>query len=440
MRARIEAAMRCEAVFCFTAGVLVHRTRFIDTSDANAYTARMHILISGSSIAGPALAYWLHTYGIDVTVVERAPSLRLGGYFVDIRGVALEVVARMGLREALRPLEADTLANAMVDARGRRFGRTDRGFGVIDPDDIEVRRGDLSRVLYDATRAVVDYRFADSIAAITPHATGVVVDFAGGTTETFDAVIGADGVHSRTRALAFGPESDFVRPMGTCMAVFTAPNHLGLDREQLLFTGLGRIASIKSSHDNRRLDLALFFDGAPDAFDARDVASQRRLVADAFGATGWEFPRFIEAMRSADDFYCDLTCQVRMDAFHAGRVALVGDAAYCPSPATGQGTSLALVGAYVLATELARHSEPVTAFRRYDAALRGFVQKNQDIALKIGTGMTPRTAFEVCARRVGMKLMPHVPGSQLVMKLAMRGIQHAARAFELPPPVPSIGK
>jgi 2-polyprenyl-6-methoxyphenol hydroxylase-like FAD-dependent oxidoreductase len=390
----------------------------------------MRILISGSSIAGPALAFWLQRYGIDVTVVERAPALRPGGYFIDIRGVALDVVERMGLREPLRALEANTLSNTMIDERGRRFGRTARGFGVIDPNDIEVRRGDLARVLHDATRGDVEYRFGGSIAAIEQQPKGVDVTFAGGARETYDAVVGADGVHSRTRALAFGPEETFVRPMGTCMAVFSAPNHLGLDREQLLFMSLGHVASIKSGEDNRRLDLALFFACETGAFDHRDVVSQRQRVADAFASSGWEFPRFIEAMWSADDFYSDLTCQVRMDAFHAGRVALVGDAAYCPSPATGQGTSLALVGAYVLAMEL-RANAPALAFERYHTVLRDFVRKNQDIALKLGGGIAPRSAFEVHTRRLGMKLMPHMPGSQLLMKMAMRGIHNAACALTL---------
>ncbi|APR76062.1 monooxygenase, FAD-binding protein [Minicystis rosea] len=393
----------------------------------------MHILISGASIAGPALGFWLGRYGIDVTVVERAPALREGGYCVDIRGAALDVIERMGLRDTLRPFEADTLSNAMIDERGRRFGRMPRGFGVIDEGDIEILRGDLARVLYEETRAHARYRFGDAIAALEPRADGVAVTFASGATETFDAVVGADGVHSRTRALAFGPEAEFVRPMGSAMAVFSAPNHLGLDREQLLFMGLGRIASIKSAYQNRTLMLAVFFT-APPAFDHRDVAAQRRLVADAYAGAGWEFPRLVEAMWTADDFYCDLTCQVRMDAFHRGRVALVGDAAYCPSPTNGQGSSLALVGAYVLATELARCGDPARAFERYDATMRDFVRRNQDIALKAGAGFAPQSSFEVRARRLGMKLMPYMPGSQLVMKLAMRQIRDAAYALELPAP------
>lgn len=392
----------------------------------------MHVLIVGASIAGPALAFWLLRSGHEVTVVERAPALREGGYCVDVRGVALEVVARMGLRETLRRFEADTQENAMVDERGRCFGKTARGFGVIDPTDIEIPRGDLARVLYDATRARARYRFADSLAALTPHAEGVEVRFTSGGQARFDLVIGADGVHSQVRALGFGNEPDSLHPMGSAMAVFTAPNHLGLTRQQLLYGGLRRIASIKSSNGDRNLQIAVFFSCSAAGFDHRDVAAQRRLVAAAFADSGWEFPRLLEAMWRADDFYCDLTCQVRLETLARGRVALVGDAAYCPSPLSGQGTSLALVGAYVLATALASTADPCAALRHYDELMRPFARQNQDIALRIARGFAPQTPFQVRLRRVAMQLLPRMPGSQLMMRLAMRGIRNAARALVLP--------
>ncbi len=395
----------------------------------------MKILIVGASIAGPALAFWLDRYGgHDVTVVERAPALREGGYCVDVRGAALEVVERMGLRDRLRPLEANTLSNAVVDREGRVFGRTKRGFGVIDPDDVEILRGELARVMVDATRANVRYRFGESVAALDQHATGVDVTFTNGSRETFDVVVGADGVHSRTRELAFGPEASFVHPLGSCMAIWSAPNHLGLDREQLLFQGVHQIASIKSTNDNERLYVAAFFKHDAAAFDHRDVVGQRRIVSDAFGDAGWEFPFLVEEMQLANDFYCDITCQVRMPSYSRGRVALVGDAAYCPSPLSGQGTSLALVGAYVLATALVRERSAADAFRAYDATMRTFVVKNQQIAERIGQGFAAESSFQLRLRQWAMSVMPHLPGSELVMKLAMRGVREAARSLVLPPP------
>ena len=395
------------------------------------------VLISGASIAGPALAYWLRRRGFHVTVVERAATLRAGGYAVDVRGPAIDVLARMGLREAVRPLETDTLSNSVVGADGRRFGRTERGFGVIDPGDIEIFRGDLARLLVDASRGgdgpAVIYRFGDSIASMREAYGRVSVVFESGERADYDAVIGADGVHSRTRALAFGEEAAFVRPMGSAMAIFTAPNHLALDREQLLFNGLGRIASVKSGDHNRELKLVLFFTTPAETFPLRDVDAQRRLVAEAYEGAGWEFPRFLEAMRSADDFYCDLTCQVHMESYASGRVVLLGDAAYCPSPLSGQGTSLALVGACVLASEMTPGGDLAAAFGRYDASMRAFVQRNQAIALKLASGFAPRTPFQVWSRNAAMRMLPYLPAVSWVMKLAMRDIRAASQAIALPP-------
>jgi 2-polyprenyl-6-methoxyphenol hydroxylase-like FAD-dependent oxidoreductase len=437
MRARSSAATRCEAVFCFTGGVLVRRGRIVDVLGSHAYTVRMNVLISGASIAGPALALVLADHGFDVTVVERAPALREGGYAVDVRGAALEVVERLGLRESLRTLETDTESTSVVDRRGRRFGRTPRGFGIIDAGDIEILRGDLARVLYDRTRRSARYRFDDSIAELRQTESSVDVRFASGAEASYDVVVGADGVHSRTRELAFGPEREFVRPLGSCMAIFTAPNHLGLDREQLLWNGAGRIASIKPDRGNRDLKVCVFFAADASSFQPRDTRAQRELVEQAFASEGWELPRFVDAMWRADDFYCDVTCQVVMDRHVEGRVALVGDAGYCPSPLSGQGTSLALVGAYVLGTSLVRTRDPQTALSEYDASIRAFVTKNQEAARKVARGFMPATPFDVWVRAMGMRLLPYLP-ARWMMEMAMRDIRDASRAIVLEgPPLPA---
>ncbi|HEY1551391.1 MAG TPA: FAD-dependent monooxygenase [Kofleriaceae bacterium] len=394
----------------------------------------MRILISGASIAGPALAYWLGHAGHDVTVVELAPVLRRGGYAVDIRGPALAVIERMGLREVCRGLETDTRYNEIVDARGRRFGRMKRGFGVIDPGDVEIHRGDLAGVFYDATRDIASYRFGDSILALDDAAAQggdrVDVAFASGAVGTFDLVIGADGVHSRTRELAFGPEANFVRELGLAMAIFSAPNDYGLDREQLLYSAIGRVASVKTAAGNATVKLSTFFSVEPGTFAQRSIDEQRELAARAFADAGWEFPRLVEAIATADDFYADVTCQVRMDAFVRGRVALVGDAAYCPSPLSGQGTSLAIVGAYVLAAEL-RGGDVAGALAAYQRRMLPFARANQDVALELAKGFMPHSGFGVWMRNLMMRTLPYMPWSSLVMKLAMRGVRRAAHGLEL---------
>jgi 2-polyprenyl-6-methoxyphenol hydroxylase-like FAD-dependent oxidoreductase len=393
----------------------------------------MNILISGASIAGPALAFWLAKYGHEITVVERAPLIRPGGYAVDIRGSALSVVEQMNLREQLRPFETDTLSNAVVDSRGRIFGRVDRGFGVIDEGDVEIHRGDLAQILYERTKANATYRFGDSIAELEQFAHGVKVVFESGERRDYDVVIGADGVHSRTRALAFErDESAFVHHMGNAMAIFTVPNHIGLHREQLLFSGIGRVASVKCANDDRDLKVCVFFATAPGVFDYRDVALQKRLVADAFADAGWEFPAFLEAMKTSSDFYSDITCQIKMDRYFVSRVALVGDAAYCPSPLSGQGTSLALVGAYLLANEIGNGSDIEAAFERYDVRMRPFAMKNQEVAVKIARGFAPSTPFQAWSRNALMRVFPYLPGKSAIMKMAMGGVRDAARAITIP--------
>lgn len=369
----------------------------------------MRILIVGSSIAGPAAAFWLSRSGADVTVIERASALREGGYCVDIRGTALEVIARMGLRETLRPFEANTQSNAVVDARGRTFGQTARGFGVIDPEDIEILRGDLARVLYDATKGDVDYRFNTTLGDVD--------------TEHYDVIIGADGVHSETRATFFGPEERFVRPLGSCMAIWSAPNFLGLDREQLLFNGVNRIASIKSTNDNARLYIATFWKGAE---------ATRAAATEAFATAGWEFPHLVDEMQRASDFYADITCQIRLPSLTSGNVALIGDAGYCPSPLSGQGTSLALVGAYMLAHALRHSHSNDDAFAKYNAAMLPFAQTNQQVADKIAQGFAPESPFQVRLRSTMMAMLPYMPWAPWIMKLAMGGVRAAARSLELP--------
>ncbi|MEO7110097.1 MAG: FAD-dependent monooxygenase, partial [Polyangiaceae bacterium] len=386
------------------------------------------------SIAGPALAFWLAKYGHEVMVVERAKFLRPGGYAVDIRGAALEVIEQMNLRDRLRPLETDTLSNAVVNARGRVFGRVARGFGVIDEGDVEIHRGDLAQSLYEVTRANVTYRFGDSIVSLEQSESSVSVAFESGEHGEYDIVVGADGVHSRTRALAFGKEeSAFVHDMGNSMAIFTVPNHLGLHREQLLFSTIGRTASVKCASEDRELKVCVFFTTAAGVFDYRNVPLQKKLVTDAFADAGWAFPQFIEAMHTAPDFYADLTCQIKMDRWFTGRVAVLGDAAYCPSPLSGQGTSLALVGAYVLASELGDGSNVEAAFARYDERMRPFVLRNQEVAIKIARGFAPSTPFQAWTRNALMRIFPYMPGKSAIMKMAMGNVREAAHAIALTP-------
>lgn len=342
------------------------------------------VLISGGGIAGPVLAHWLHHHGFAPTVVERAPGPRPGGQAVDVRGVALEVMARMGLLEEASRVRTRMRGMSMLDPEGHEVGRsTEATFssGRLDGEDIEVLREDLVRLVSEHTRTGVEYLFGDSITALADDATGVRVDFAHGPSRTFDLVVGADGLHSTVRRMAFGPEERFAHHLGSYLSVFTSDNFLALDNWQMWLrdddTGFG----IMPVRDNTELRVAFGFESAPLAPGLRSGDALRQIVVEKLESLRWEGARLAEAARKAPDFYCDAMAQIRMDQWSRGRVALLGDAAWCPSPLSGQGTSLALVGAYTLADCLARAGgDHRIAYAHYEQRLRPFVALNQALA------------------------------------------------------------
>ena len=342
------------------------------------------MLVAGASIAGPALAHWLRRRGAEVTVVERAPELRPGGQAVDARGVAKEVIRRMGLDAAVRAACTETVGAHTVDADGNvleTFSADDEGGdGYIS--EIEILRGDLSQVLHDDTRDGVEYVFGDRIAELTQDADGVDVAFAGGDRRRFDLVVGADGLHSALRAMVFGPRERFVRHLGHVLAFYSVPNEFGLDRWLIEYqeSESGRSALLRPIQDATR-GMAMFsFPSADFDVDYRDVAAQKRLLRERMAGLGWLTPRILAHLDDTPDFYLDQVAQVVMDRWSSGRVGLLGDAAFSSSPLSGQGTGLALVGAYLLAGELAAAGwDPEAGFAAYERRMRSFVEANQEI-------------------------------------------------------------
>lgn len=375
------------------------------------------VLISGASIAGPALAYWLNRYGFEVTVVERADSLRGGGYPIDIRGTALQVVTGMGLLPQLEAAHIDTRKITFLDADGIPVGsiRPEVLTGGVEDRDLEVRRGDLAGALYGAVRQDVEFLFGDSIATLHDHDDGVDVTFRSGLRRTFDLVVGADGLHSHTRSLAFGPEEQYHRYLGYCFAGFTMPNHFELSHEVLMWNAPGKGAALYGVGGGDQVHTFLNFACPEPPFSAlgRPVA-QRDLVGATFADDKWEIPGLVSAMREADDLFFDTISQIHMPRWSAGRVALVGDAAHAPSFLSGQGSSIALVGAYVLAGELASHDRHTAAFAMYEARTREFVNLNQAIADSGGASMIPRSAEELAQRNHALQEQDHLglPGDE----------------------------
>ena len=373
--------------------------------------ARRTVLISGASIAGPALAFWLNRYGYAVTVVEKAATLRSGGYPVDVRGTALEVVRRMGILPRLEDAHVDTRRFTFLDGDGTTVASIvpQTVDGSAAGRDLEVRRGDLTDALYTAIRDDVEFMFDDSVDVLDQSGHGVDVTFRGGGRRTFDMVFGADGLHSRTREFLFGPEKQFHRYLGYCFAGFTLPNTLGLSHEIMMWNTPGRAAALYAVGDSDEVHAFLTFARPEPPSDAlRDPAAQRDLFASVFADAGWEVPRLIAELSEADDLFADVVSQIRMPRWSRGRVALVGDAAYAPSFLTGQGSSLALVGAYMLAASLAER-DAAAGFAAYEHGTRGFVTLNQD---QIGRGdatLVPTTARALEQRNDMLRTLGTMP-------------------------------
>ncbi|MFI6180862.1 FAD-dependent monooxygenase [Nonomuraea sp. NPDC051191] len=341
----------------------------------------MKVLVSGASVGGPALAHWLRRRGFEVTLVERAPRPRKGGQAVDLRGAALVVADRMGILEQVRAARTTMRGMSMHDGDGNEIMRSTEetvSGGRLDSPDVEIARDDLTTILDAVTDAPC--RYGDSVATLTQDDEGVDVTFDSGVRERYDYVIGADGLHSNVRKLTFGPEQPFLKHLGMYVSIYTADNFLGLDHWQVWHRAGEAGFGLFSDRDTAVMKVNMGFAAGPLDYDHRDVEQQKRLVQEHCSGLRWQAPKLLEAMWRADDFYFDAMAQVEMDRWSKGRVALIGDAGYCPSPLSGQGTSLALVGAYVLAEELGR--APEGAFDRYERRMRPYVALNQALALE----------------------------------------------------------
>ncbi|WIV54603.1 FAD-dependent monooxygenase [Amycolatopsis nalaikhensis] len=328
----------------------------------------LNVLISGASIAGPALAHWLTRYGCTVTVVERAPSVRPGGQAVDFKGATHRtVLERMGILDDVLKHQTGGTDQTIIDAEGRPRAVIP---GEFTGGEIEIRRGDLAEILYQHTDC--EYLFGDTIIALTETADGVDVTFANAAPRRFDLVVGADGIHSNVRRLAFGPERDYVRFLGHYYALAELGEDVA-DGEPVMYNEPGRMVAVGGPKAS-----AFFVFASPELdYDRTDTAHQRRLLADAYRGTGWRVPDLVAKIPDAREFYLDSLARVTIDHYARGRVVLLGDAAY-GNTLGGFGTGLAIVGAYVLAGELlAADGDHRVAFARYEELFRGYAKVSQ---------------------------------------------------------------
>lgn len=387
------------------------------------------VLIAGAGIAGPALAYWLNQYGMSPTVVERASQLRKGGQTVDLSGAGLDVVRRMGLEPASRAVATQEAGVRFVDSHDRTVAALPAnafdGRGPVS--DLEILRAELGNLLYQHTRDDIDYVFGDSVVALDDDGEQVHVTFEHGPPRSFDLVVAADGLRSHTRDLVFG-HSTRIKSLGVRTGYFTiarAPT----DGDWARWHSAPGGRSVLLRPDNlgtTRAGLSVFApEGAPERLNPDEQkAYLRRLFADV----GWETPRILSEMDSTSDFFFDSSAQVRLSHWSRGRVALVGDAGYCPSPISGKGTSLSLVGAYVLAGELARHADHRDAFAAYETTLRAYVERSQRLPPGIPRLTMPRTKTGIRTFTTALR----VATSPRISKLLSSAFGGSAETFTLP--------
>ena len=337
------------------------------------------VLISGASIAGPALAYWLHRFGMEPIVVERAPALRRGGQTVDVRGAGRVVAQRMGIEDAVRAASTGEEGVRFVDEHDR--SRAAFGVGAFGGEgivaELEILRGELSGLLYERTREDTEYLFGHRITALDDLGSRVHVTFEHGAERHVDLVVAADGLRSSTRDLVF--VGTRIRPLGLYMAYFTISRGPADGRWARCHNAVGgRTVALRPDNVGTTRVLMSFL-SAPCGYEDLPAVAQRKVLQERFADVGWEAPRVLSALDDTSDFYFEAIGQVLMDRWSTGRVAVLGDAGYCPSPISGQGTSLALVGAYLLAGELARHPDHREAYAAYQARMRPYVSEAQKL-------------------------------------------------------------
>ena len=387
------------------------------------------VLISGAGVAGPTLAYWLDAAGYETTIVERAPALRSGGYVIDFWGPGYDIAERMGLKEGLESAGYHIRELRIVGDRGERVA----GFGaeglraLAGGRFITIPRSGLSRLLFDKMAGRTEVLFGDQVTALHEDADRVRVEFESTASQSFDLVVGADGLHSNIRKLVFGPDDKFETDLGYAIAAFETNGYRPRDEDvYILYNQPGIMVGRVTLRDDRTLFLFIFKSEDRTFSQAGDVQAQKAVLRERYGGATWECREILARLDDVSDLYFDRVSQIRMEAWSKGRVALVGDAAFCVSLAAGQGSALAMTAAYVLAGELLKaEGRHEAAFRAYEALLRDYIASKQKGAERFSAAFAPRTKWGLALRNLIVNtlaargLARFVVGRELIDTLAL---------------------
>ncbi|GAB3942426.1 FAD-dependent monooxygenase [Spirosoma harenae] len=390
------------------------------------------VLIAGASIAGPTMAFWLAKYGFAITVVERAPALRLGGQNIDVNGPARKVVRKMGIEAAILAQNTTEVGLQIIGQDGEVAGEFPKDASLTGTRELEILRGDLVKILYDCSKEYVDYRFGDSITALEQHPDDVSVTFASGKTETFHLVIAADGVRSKTRQLMFGDEPQF-KSLGLYISYMTIPRQKNDNDWWRWYTAVDRrVLMLRPDNKGTIRASVAFLEDKSETHEKQPIDEQKNILKAKLAGAGWEADRIRQAIDGTDDLYLDKAGQIKAPRWSDGRVAMIGDAAYCPTPISGKGTTLAIVGAYVLAGELSRHERHEDAFAAYEKLMRPYVDEVQKLPPGTPKLVYPETKFGVSVLNTVAGIVASKPVQKVVGLFSSDDAEEEKEGIDLP--------
>jgi 2-polyprenyl-6-methoxyphenol hydroxylase-like FAD-dependent oxidoreductase len=376
------------------------------------------VLISGAGIAGPTVAFWLTRAGFKSTLIECAPVLRTSGYVIDFWGPGYDIAERMGLTRELNRIGYHIREMRIVGDRGERVS----GFGINVLNEltggrfVTLRRSDLSRLLVEKIKDQEEVIFGDEIVDLEESADGVRVQFKHARHRRFDLVIGADGLHSKVRRLVFGAQNQFEKYLGYLIAAFEVQAYRPRDEDvYVTYNTPGQMLARVALHRDRTLFLFVFAADPEKLPVVSNAPAQKAILRERFGAGSWECRRILAELDHTEDLYFDRVSQIKMETWSRGRVALVGDAAFCVSLMAGQGSALAMTAAYVLAGELAKAAGRYdVAFASYEALLRDYIGLKQRGAQRFAAAFAPKSRWGLFFR------------NQLVRACAIPGLARLA--------------
>lgn len=367
-----------------------------------------NILISGAGIAGTALAFWLKKYGFNPTIIEIAPKLREGGYAIDFMGAGYDVALKMGIADELKKVDIDFSKLKLVDKDDREIGSMNyqKVKNLMDGRAMTLLRSGLAKTIYHSLNNEIEIIFDNTIEQIEQDENKVIVNFKNGNSRNFDLVIGADGLHSIVRKLIFGEENKFEKYLGYFTSSYTINNYSIGNNAFSMYNYPYKQVAIYSNNKNQTTTFFIFNSSEKLKYNHHDTEKQKQILRQEFENGGWKCPELLSALDKTNDFYFDSVSQIKMDKWSKGRVTLVGDAGYCPSLLSGKGSTLAMVGAYILAGELKEaNGNYQQAFEEYEKQFKPFMEKKQKLAQSFAKSFVPKSYFGIRLRNLAFKLM-----------------------------------